>query len=109
MAGSSLEIDSVRFGMSGGQLKDVQIDGRVDIFDHPEVKRFRDQGGKIVSVSGQFQHDGRKFKFKISYTPSSGLGRIQVEKTGRRTGDLDIRQEGFDFVYEEFESFFIDD
>jgi hypothetical protein len=105
---SSLEIDSVRFEMSGGQLEDIQIGGRVDIFNHPEVKRFRKQGGKIVSVSGEFQHDGRKFKFKTSYAPSTGLGRVQVEKKGRRTGDLEVRQEGFDFIYEEFENYFID-
>ena len=109
MSGSSLEIDSVRFEMSGGQLENVQIGGRTDIFNHPEVRRFRSEGGKIVSVSGQFRHDGRKFKFKASYAPSSGLGRVKVEKTGRRTGDLDIRQEGFDFVYEEFERHFIND
>jgi len=109
MSNGNLEIDSVRFSISGGQLRDVQIDGRTDIFNHPEVARFRDQGGKIVSVSGEFRYDGRKFDFKISYAPSSGLGRVQVEKKGRRTGDLQIRQEGFDLVYEEFERYFIED
>ena len=109
MPGGTLEIDSVRFMMSGGQLEKVQIGGRTDIFEHPDVSHFRSQGGKIVSVSGEFQHDGRKFKFKVSYAPTTGHGRVKVEKMGRRTGDLDIRQEGFDFVYEEFEDYFIDD
>lgn len=107
MSGSSLEVDAVRFMMSGGQLEDVEIGGRTDIFNHPEVQRFRSRGGKIVSISGKFRHDGRKFAFQASYSPSIGLGRVKVEKKGRRTGDLEVRQEGFDFVYEEFENYFV--
>lgn len=108
MSNGKLTIDSVRFMMSGGQLENVQIGGRTDIFNHPEVVHFRDQGGKIVSISGDFRHDGRKFSFKTSYAPSSGIGHVKVEKKGRRTGDLEIRKEGFDLIYETFQEYFID-
>lgn len=108
MTNGNLTIDSVRFLLSGGQLEDVAIGGRTDIFEHPEVRRWRSQGGKIVSISGEFRHDNRRFNFQVSYAPSSGIGRVNVEKKGRRTGDLDIREEGFQLIYEEFENFFVD-
>ncbi|WP_154019129.1 hypothetical protein, partial [Halococcus agarilyticus] len=71
--------------MSGGGLEDVEIGGREDIFTHPEVERFSDRGGKIVKITGEFVLDGRKFNFSVSYAPSTGLGRVMVEKKGRRT------------------------
>lgn len=108
MTNGNLTIDSVRFMLSGGQLEDVAIGGRTDIFEHPEVRRWRDQGGKIVSISGEFRYDGRRFEFQVSYAPASGLGRVKVEKKGRRTGDLELREEGFELVYEVFETYFVD-
>lgn len=104
----NLTIDSVRFSLSGGQLEDVAIGGRTDIFQHPEVKRWRNQGGKIVRVSGEFNYDGRRFDFQVSYAKSSGLGRVNVEKKGRRTGNLQIREEAFELVYDIFENYFIE-
>lgn len=107
MSGGSLTIDSVRFELSGGRLEDVQIGGRSDIFQHPEIKRWRSQGGKIVSVSGEFRYDSRSFDFQVSYAQSSGIGRVKVEKKGRRTGDLEVREEGYELVYEAFEQHFV--
>jgi len=108
MSNGNLTIDSVRFELSGGRLEDVRIGGRSDIFQHPEVQRWRDQDGKIVSISGEFRYDNRSFSFQVSYARSSGIGRVKVEKKGRRTGDLDVREEGYELVYQAFEKHFVD-
>ncbi len=104
-----LRIKLIRIFIEGGELRDVNIEGREDIFDHPDVRHFlKNREGRIIYISGDFEFRGISFYFQAGYIMGEGLGRISVRKKGRRTGNLAIRNEAFDFLYEIYKEYFIE-
>jgi len=111
MPRSLLTIDSVKVHLRTGDVDRVRLGGRTDIFNHPEVKRYTDElNGKISAIEGEFEYKNVGFDFQISYATEASveMGRVTVKKKGKATGDLELREEAFDFLREIYEEFFVD-
>jgi hypothetical protein len=101
-----LKITEVILMLETGDLKRAVLDGRTDILSHPDVQYFIDKrNGRIVAVGGEMVYKGVTFEFSIGYT-NEGFGKVRIRKKGERTGDLDINQEAFDFLYKIYKNFF---
>lgn len=104
---SPLKITTVKIEIDEPELKDVEIDGRTDIFSHPEVQRFTENhDGRVVQIKGDMEYRGARFQFQAGYYPQ--MGRIKIEKKGRTTGDTQITREAYEFLYDIYREFFID-
>ncbi|RLI81550.1 hypothetical protein DRP04_05830 [Archaeoglobales archaeon] len=101
-----LMIKEVRLALETGDLKKVDIDGRTDILNHPDVQHFiNNRNGRIIGVGGEMNYRGVSFEFSVGYTVD-GFGRMRIKKKGEKTGDVDINQEAFDFLYRVYKAFF---
>jgi len=86
----------------------VDIDGRTDILDHRDVKYFiEEKKGRIVEVSGKMTYKETDFDFSVGYYIQEAMGKIDIKKKGRKTGDLDIISEAYRFLYTLYKEFFI--
>ncbi|AHB67407.1 hypothetical protein HISP_00175 [Haloarcula hispanica N601] len=97
--------------MRGGDIEDLSVNGRTDIFNHEEVRRYtNEKDGKIIKIEGEFEYKSAKFDFSISYAKESAvdMGHISVRKKGQRTGDVGIREEAFEFLEELYNHHFIE-
>ncbi|WP_436924739.1 hypothetical protein [Halosimplex amylolyticum] len=111
MSDAHLVIDSVKILLRGGDIEGISVNGRTDIFNHPEVERYvEERDGKIQKIEGEFRYDEVLFDFSLSYARESAvdMGHLSVRKQGRRTGDVGIREDAFEFIEEIFEKHFID-
>lgn len=107
---SEIIIDLVKVDLRTSDIQRIKFDGRTGIFDHPEVIRYTDKkDGKIKHIEGRFKHKTRWFEFTINYATESGyeFGRVSVEKQGKSVGEIDLREEVYEIVYELFEDHFI--
>ena len=104
-----LKIKGIKIFIEDGDIKNVNLGGREDIFEHPDVKHFLEKrDGKVIQISGDFQLNGRIFDFKVGYSMKDGLGTIIVRKKGQKTGDLTIIKDAFNFLYSLYNIYFIE-
>lgn len=106
-----LIIDTVKISLRTGEIEEINVNGRTDIFEHDEVERYtEDKDGKIIKIGGEFEYGNNRFNFTVGYSKESGvdLGRISVKKQGRRTGDLGAREEAFEFLENIYDDYFVD-
>jgi hypothetical protein len=106
-----LIIDEVEVMVEGDNpIENVDIDGSDDIFEHPEVRRLvNEKDGKIRKIKGEMIYTrNTKFDFQAGFTSDQSFGRLKVSKKGQRTGDAQIVDDAFDFLYEIYEEYFID-
>jgi hypothetical protein len=104
---AALSIKTVKIKIDEEDLKDVEIDGRRDIFNHPEVERFiTEKDAKIVQIKGRMTYGDTNFKFHAGYYDE--MGRVMVTKKGSKNGNLDVINESYSFLYDIFRDYFID-
>lgn len=102
-----LKIDLVNILLDDAELKDVKIGGRTDIFKNEEVSRFQNEhDSRIVRLEGEFKLEEKWFNFTVGY--SDGMGIISVEKKGRVEERPEAVQAAYDFLYDEYEKYFVD-
>lgn len=106
-----LIIDEVAVMVEGqNPIKTVDIDGSDDIFNHQEVRRLvDDKNGKIRKIKGEMLYKrGTKFDFQAGFTSDQNFGRLKVSKKGQRTGNDQIVEDAYDFLFEIYKDYFID-
>ena len=102
-----LKIKEVSLMLESGDIKKVDLDGRTDILNHEDVRHFiQKRDGRITGVGGEMIYRNTPFEFNVGYT-TDGFGKIRIRKKGERTGNPEITQEAFDFLYEIYKEFFL--
>jgi len=67
--------------------KRISVKGRgADLYSYPVVKQYMDDGGKVISIRGQFEYIEHEYKFSAGYT--EGLNTVNhvkfsIKPTGR--------------------------
>lgn len=108
MPQSLLKITTVKIDVDGRRLKNVRLDGRTDIFSDDEVERMtQERDGKITQIEGELTYKGQPFDFVAGYNDQTG--RIKIRKKGSPTGDVEILQEAYEFLFELYTQHFIDE
>lgn len=101
-----LEIDTVEIKLTDGELKTANLKGREDIFENPTVDELtREKDGRIIHLRGDFIYKGTDFSFHVGLPDK--LGRVRIKKKGTLSGDLEVINEAFDFLYDYFDDHFI--
>lgn len=104
---SPVKIDTVNVQIESGELKEVRVGGRADIFDVKTVKQLReDRDGKIAQIKGEILYKNEYFKFHVGYNEITG--RVSIKKKGRAKGDVHLVQEAYDTLYDLYDEYFID-
>jgi len=107
MIGSRLKIKKVKIEVDEQQIKSVKIGGRTNIFDHPDVRMFtEDRDGRLVYIEGEMKYKDQGFFFQCGYDDK--FGRLSIEKKGKRNGNINIKNEAYDFLDEIYREHFID-
>lgn len=107
MIGRRLKIKKVKIEVDGQNIKGVKIDGRSNIFDHEDVRMFiEDRDGRLVFLEGEMKYKGQDFYFQCGYDKK--FGRLSVEKKGKRSGNLAILNEAYEFLNDIYRDHFIE-
>ena len=110
MSRNLLTLEKVKMEMRGGDLETVRLNGRNDLEGHQEIDRYINQhDAKISKIDGKFRYKNQQFDFTVSYATEEtpDMGRVSVKKMGKATGDLEMREDAYDFLESLFEQHFV--
>lgn len=104
---SPVKIDTVNVQIESGEIKEVRVGGRADIFGVETVENLREnRDGKISQIKGEILFDDEFFHFNVGYNQITG--RVMVRKKGRARGRVSVVQDAYDLLYDLYSEYFID-
>ena len=104
---SPVKIDTVNVQIESGEIKEVRVGGRADIFGVEPVENLREnRNGKISQIKGEILFDDEFFHFNVGYNQITG--RVMVRKKGRARGNVGVVQDAYDLMYDMYKQYFVD-